>query len=146
MRTPHRYGLHYNPSDDTHWGANHSASDERPRVSTHYLQHSETLPHVHALMSVDGFKACYLVNCKESTHSSILGARSYVTSAQLTLVAASVHVGVFEQMTLGLTHADILVRYAPNLPDYVCVLIIDKHQGDVPSAMDALRIFCAGLT
>lgn len=146
MRTPYRYGLHYNASEDMHWGTDYRSSDEPTRISTQYLQNPEQLPNVHALMSVDGFRACYLVNCRESTHSSILGESSYVTGAQLALISASVRVGVFEQLTLSLTHADILVRYTPNLPKYVCVLIIDKQQGDVPSAMDALTTFCAGLT
>lgn len=145
MRTPHRYGLHYNASDDTHWGSAQISSPDDRTVLSGYFKNPEQLPNVQVLMSVDGFKACYLVNCEESTHSTILGNRAYVTGAQLVLLSASLHIGAFEQLTVSLEHADILVRYAPNLPGYACVLIVDKQQTNAASPMYALKAFCDGL-
>lgn len=146
MCIPHRYSLHYNASNDAHWGRwPESTLKLSPRTNA-YIRNPEQLPNVQALMNVQGFKACYLVNCEELTRSTIVGDRSYVTGTQLVLLSASLQVGQLEQLTIRLSHADILVRHTPNLQNYACVLILDKLHRNGADGMAALKIFCDQLT
>lgn len=117
-----------------------------PPVSEEDAWDPEQIKKLEELLTVRGFEACYLVDHRASTHSTILGNKSNVCEAQLAMVASSLQVGGFEHLTLSLEHAHILVRRAPNAPGKVCAIVIDRAIGNPALTMTVLKKLCDTIT
>lgn len=129
-------------NNDTHWLPPGYVVVNSPAVSEEHSWDPAQIEKLEELLTIRGFEACYLVNHRDSTHSTILGNRANVCESQLAMVSSSVQVGGFEHLTLSLEHAHIIVRRAPNTPSKVCAVVINREEGNPAMAMAAIKKLC----